>query len=675
MHDWKRFFNSIPGNLEQSNYRIFEPNNPDGKAEIFHWFSRDDIPTVTKDEFIEALINFEISFDNNYENFYRYRAYFLAAEALSYFPKSCFGDEIVNQLLRWSYVYFSWEIVPSPLKKAAREALKKSDCNRVITAFTKLLHSTTSRVTLRHAAVELGKFDPGNRVAIAALVLLLDVTRDDYLRSNLCKSLGEIGNGDINAISVITSVLGKIYDFDERNFNPWNYSDADFAMDEIQALSKIGKDNPVAIAALEEFIQQSRGNDYVRFSAVRSLWNINPDNVFAKDTLVDILESSTQLSILREAREFLHAIDPLISTSNSMLSDRNPVSMESDGLLQHSALELLAIFSANPLDKERLRMILDVMCDCYRFEEIVTSIEQYSSTDEATINFLLTLLEITKSGFYLPNKGEGLIPEIAEALTKIDNYFELGVNNLIGIIGASDNKYRCQHALYSLGRVDFNSLKLTSKKHCEIVALLEHFLQVNWGDIICWGASETLLKIDQNNEIAFSTLLNILEFNREYWIRFRATEVLLKSSVNHKKVLKVLLELTNISDDDSYELLNHSLAQIGESHLHKESCTDYLISGYIRLIQCYEENRNTKFLDASFYLNYDENLLAVSKKIQQILTPEYFPIIIKSLKQYLNETSDKNTSYRYEAAYNLIWYCAQNMNYLDFYNTLTTQHC
>jgi hypothetical protein len=320
-------------------------------------------------------------------------------------------------------------------------------------------------------------------------------------------------------------------------------------------------------------------------------------------------------------------------------------------------------------------MILDVMCDCYRFEEIVTSIEQYSSTDEATINFLLTLLEITKSGFYLPNKGEGLIPEIAEALTKIDNYFELGVNNLIGIIGASDNKYRCQHALYSLGRVDFNSLKLTSKKHCEIVALLEHFLQVNWGDIICWGASETLLKIDQNNEIAFSTLLNILEFNREYWIRFRATEVLLKSSVNHKKVLKVLLELTNISDDDSYELLNHSLAQIGESHLHKESCTDYLISGYIRLIQCYEENRNTKFLDASFYLNYDENLLAVSKKIQQILTPEYFPIIIKSLKQYLNETSDKNTSYRYEAAYNLIWYCAQNMNYLDFYNTLTTQHC
>jgi hypothetical protein len=136
MHGWKRFFNSIPGNLEQSNYCIFEPNNQDRKAEIFHWFSRDDIPKVTKDKFIEALINFETGFDNKYEDFYRYRAYFLAAEALSYFPDSRFGDEIVNQLLRWSYVYFGWQIIPSPLKQAARETLKITDRNRVIAAFT-----------------------------------------------------------------------------------------------------------------------------------------------------------------------------------------------------------------------------------------------------------------------------------------------------------------------------------------------------------------------------------------------------------------------------------------------------------------------------------------------------------------------------------------------------------
>jgi hypothetical protein len=107
MNDYKRFFNHIPGNLEQSNYRIFEP---DSKQEILHWFSRNDISSQEKDEFIEALINF----NDIYGSFYRYRAYFFAAEALSYFPKSCFGDAIVNQLLNWGYVYFSWQIVPKP---------------------------------------------------------------------------------------------------------------------------------------------------------------------------------------------------------------------------------------------------------------------------------------------------------------------------------------------------------------------------------------------------------------------------------------------------------------------------------------------------------------------------------------------------------------------------------
>jgi hypothetical protein len=582
MHGWKRFFNSIPGNIEQSNYRIFEPNNQDRKAEIFHWFSRDDIPKVTKDEFIEALINFETGFDNKYEDFYRYRAYFLAAEALSYFPDSRFGDEIVNQLLKWSYVYFGWQIVPSPLKKAARETLKITDRNRVIAAFTQLLHSTTSRVTLRHAAVELGKFDPGNKTAIAALVLLLDVTQDDYLRSRICKGLGEIGNGDENVISDITSVLGN---------------------------------------------SQNKKAE-------------NQEN----------------------------------NTCDLQLLPENSVRVENDcGLMQHSALELLAIVSASPLDKERLRMVLGVVCDFYSFGEIVTSIGQYSSTDETTIGFLLTLLEIAQSGFYFPNKGEELIPEIAEALTTFDNYFELGINILIEIIETTDKKYQCERAIVSLGRVEFKIANLLSKKHSEIVALLEHFLQLNWGDRICCRGAESLLKIDPSNEIAFSALLDILKSNREYWIRFCATRVLLKYSVNHKKVLKVLLELTHTSHDDFYKLLNHSVEKIGEFHLHEESCTDFLIFGYIRLIKCYEEDRNTKDIHACIYLNYDENLLTLSTDLQQILKPEYFPNVIKSLKQYLDDKYYKKTSYRYEAAYNLIWYCAQNMNYLDFYKNALTE--
>ena len=120
MNDWKYFFNHELNNPEQGNYRIFAP---DSKAEILHWFSRDDIAKQQKQAFIRALVNF----DDNCGAFYRYRAYLFAAEALNYFPESSFGDAIVEQLLNWSYVYFDWQLFPQPLVEAARNTLLLTD--------------------------------------------------------------------------------------------------------------------------------------------------------------------------------------------------------------------------------------------------------------------------------------------------------------------------------------------------------------------------------------------------------------------------------------------------------------------------------------------------------------------------------------------------------------------
>ncbi len=49
-----------------------------------------------------------------------------------------------------------------------------------------------------------------------------------------------------------------------------------------------------------------------------------------------------------------------------------------------------------------------------------------------------------------------------------------------------------------------------------------------------------------------------------------------------------------------------------------------------------------------------------------VLQPQHFPQVVKSLKSHLNKSSYSNTSYRYEAIYNLIWYCAPNISYVDF---------
>ncbi|MBW4604130.1 MAG: HEAT repeat domain-containing protein [Calothrix sp. FI2-JRJ7] len=279
MNEYKCFFNHIPGNLEQSTYRIFEP---DSKAEILHWFSREEISNTEKDEFIKALINF----DDGCGNFYRYRAYFLAAEALSYFSKSYLGDVIVNQLLNWSYVYFGWQIVPKPLQAAARDALKVTDKQRVIAAFTKLLHTTTSRVTLRHAATELGKLDTGNKTAIAALILLLDVSTDEHTQRRIIDSLANIGHGNENAVQALISFLTKT-------------SNVSLCWNIMTALGAVASCNQQAIIALVERLKNNAcHNDNHYFKTAITLWELNPHHLVAQNALVKILEATNDYHLI-----------------------------------------------------------------------------------------------------------------------------------------------------------------------------------------------------------------------------------------------------------------------------------------------------------------------------------------------------------------------------------------
>ncbi|WP_442940812.1 hypothetical protein [Nostoc sp.] len=50
-----------------------------------------------------------------------------------------------------------------------------------------------------------------------------------------------------------------------------------------------------------------------------------------------------------------------------------------------------------------------------------------------------------------------------------------------------------------------------------------------------------------------------------------------------------------------------------------------------------------------------------------MLQNEHLPEVLITLKDYLSEQLYNNNSYRYEAVFNIIWHCAENMNYPDFY--------
>ncbi|MEH1921769.1 hypothetical protein [Nostoc sp.] len=419
MHDWQYFFNHDRSNLNQGTYRIFEP---EWKAEILHWFSQKDVDKQQKEDFIQALIDF----DDSCGDFYRYRAYFLAAEALSQFPESSLGDAIVEQLLKWSYAYFrqdkrDWQILPKPLVNTARKTLELTDRKRVIAAFVHLVHTTESRSILRVAAEKLGTLDPGNKSAIAALALMpITEERYGYQRSS---SLSKIAVGNETAIAVLVNdiknipdrkicthgitALGDIADGNhaaiaalvhlvETTLNKDNCSNA------IAALRKIAVGNQTAIAALVKFLQINQG-DRICFDAVQALWQIDPGNAAVLKSLVHILETSANTSLINRAATYLLEIEPENKTAIATLCqimEINPYQDES--ILTDAVQNLEQLNLENKLIKEKLNEVISTL---------IQFIQIYQQDDDNKDCFS------NKATIRLPY--ESCLLDIADSLTKI----------------------------------------------------------------------------------------------------------------------------------------------------------------------------------------------------------------------------------------------------------------
>lgn len=81
MYDYQDFSYHKHNHLERGCYRVFEP---DGKAKVLEWFSSKDVSNNQKEELIYRLILFQ----DDCGGYFRYRAFFLTAEAIALFKVS-----------------------------------------------------------------------------------------------------------------------------------------------------------------------------------------------------------------------------------------------------------------------------------------------------------------------------------------------------------------------------------------------------------------------------------------------------------------------------------------------------------------------------------------------------------------------------------------------------------
>lgn len=206
IEDWHFFLHHVPDNPQLRSYRIFEQR---WKEVMLLWVGRDDILFEQKEGFIKALIEFDDGFEGK---FYWYRAYFLAAAAITEFRNSSFADEIVQQIIKWSFGYLyeklgSYEF-HSSIIEGAREALPEADYYKAVKFIMPLLDRSKYR-HIRHEVIKtLGVIGTGNCDAIQAL----DCIIDDLSENNCCVEIASCSLGKITTGKLRLKAIQKIID-------------------------------------------------------------------------------------------------------------------------------------------------------------------------------------------------------------------------------------------------------------------------------------------------------------------------------------------------------------------------------------------------------------------------------------------------------------------------------
>jgi predicted NACHT family NTPase len=209
--DWHFLLNHVPNNPSQGTYRIFEPQ---WKQVILLWLGCEEVKTEPKEQFIKALVEFE----DNCNNFYKYRAYILAATGIAEFGDCSKADEIVEQIVKWGFKTSLIDILitSSPPPEAAKAVLAETYRPKAINSLVKLIGNSKNDDTRRQAAYSLEKIGAGKSDAIKAFVEFIGNSKDDDTRRQAAQSLGEIGAGKSDAIKAFVEFIGNSKDDDTR---------------------------------------------------------------------------------------------------------------------------------------------------------------------------------------------------------------------------------------------------------------------------------------------------------------------------------------------------------------------------------------------------------------------------------------------------------------------------
>jgi HEAT repeat protein len=404
--DWHFFLNHVPDNRMQGTYRIFEQQ---WKEVILLWLGREGSEDFRKqkEEFIEALIGFEDGCREwifGYKGFYEYRSYLLAAAGIAEFRECSCADEIVKQLVKWSFGDFN-----------VKYQRQQTFVHRQI--------AEAAKVTL---------LDTHHSLAVNALIGFLHTRVDEYTRIEAAEILGKIHLGHPEAISTLIEIM--------HNSSEWSWQ-------AVRSLGKIAKGNQEAIAALVDLLHTIRANPDKLATGVEvasSLSQIEPGHPEA----ISVPEYSGLYSpVFQDAVRSGH-IDPNKPEWITCLIDqiRSSPKDEREEFNRLWAVQHLKASDTNaPEAVTALIELIHTCADEYTVQEAVRSLGRIGKSDPEAIALLVELS--------CKSEKWGIRLQALQGLRYADTSHEEIIWMLIELIRSSPDEQICIGAAQSLGQV------------------------------------------------------------------------------------------------------------------------------------------------------------------------------------------------------------------------------
>ena len=453
------------------------------------------------------------------------------------------------------------------------------------------------------------------------------------------RTLTRIAPSNQNPLNLFINILKQ--EWDDVNF------DHDFCLELVTSLDKIEANKQELIDFLnEKLLDNYFIDDYRRCCIAEYLLKIESENHIAinilNESLPKIKDDKMSLRIVSELVETNPDNHEIINTLVRLLYDRRINDPQQNIRLnvaesvfnlvrkdiREKAISCLAKIAYQSNDA---RIVLDDVFQNSQYvflrENVAWRILELEPTNQEALIFLLDTYKSqddSASQFFAEETFIDVLREYPES-----------IKNFTNVLPKCQDVNTSKLIIWLLGEVSNENYKL------EIVKLLKEILNTtNNEEIICASAT-SLGKIDTGNIDAINTLLKFINTNESDGIAYLAVKELGAIANQNLNAINTLINIISHTNDNEIKIVGiKSLSKIGVGNLD-------VVNTLINLMKNPNES---------------DNYWLIRKSLLQVMQGRLFAVAVARLKDNFIGEDEDNDDYSY-----LLWHCAENMSYLDFY--------